>query len=595
MNSNWRNNHLKKHTLSLNVTKKSISVLRRRFVNFSSLFAIIMIVNLVCIPLPLTEPSKISAGPTIPWNVVDTFWGTLNAPMEAAPGDNNIPLSVIIQYTGSTVPVTGVSIKLDVNPGIYEDPPFMTPWDTDPVSYPTLINSVEKTSPFNPGDTGIIQYMLNINQNALINEIYPMQLRIMYFENDLGDLTYKVEKLTIIAYILGRARFEIDLLESILVAEQETQIPLNIRNIGSASANDVQVVIAIPPPLIIMDGTASRELDQVAAQSTSELKFSLLAPGLSIAGTYQLVIILYYKDPVGTIQSVTHYGGLVVHGSTKASLSDLQVEFSGTNITGGQTTPLSIQISNIGSNSVHDVTVMLDLPPPLILIGMDNRWHFSELSLQHPQNLSLNLYAPESVIGFTYPIMITTTFKDLDGVIHTQIHTLGLLVVGNIDLLIYELIAHPSNVTTVAGKFTISGNILNQGNIEAMYVNLTLIEDINFLTAPESTYYVGQIDSNAPIPFALTGFLNDSVGDGNYSLTILLSYRDNYGGYYTISTSTLIRVNLDDPTGSSESSQPRIIDRITRFYFRPLPLFLTAIVVIILWRILRKSDNDDDY
>ena len=594
MKSYWRNKHLKKHTLSLNVTKKSIIVLRRRFVNFSSLFAIIMIVNLVCIPLPLTEPSKIYAGPTIPWNVVDTFWGTLNAPMEAAPGDNNIPLSVIIQYTGSTVPVTGVSIKLDVNPGIYEDPPFMTPWDTDPVSYPTLIGGVTKTSPFNPGDTGIIQYMLNINQNALINEIYPMQLRIMYFENELGDLTYKVEKLTIIAYILGRARFEVDLLETILVAEQETQIPLNISNIGSASANDVQVVVTIPPPLILMDETASWNLDQVAANSNSEINLSLFAPELSIAGTYQLVIVLYYKDPVGTIQSVTHYGGLVVHGSTKSSSSDLQLEFSVTNITGGQTTPLSLQITNIGSNSVHDVTVILDLPPPLILIGMDNRWHFSQLPLQHPQNLSLNLYAPESVIGFTYPIMITTTFKDLNGVNQAQTQTLGLLVVGNIDLLIYELIVYPSDVP-VAGNFTISGTILNKGNIEAMYVNLTLIEDINFRTTSVSTYYVGQIDPNAPIPFALTGFLQDSVGVGTYSLTIMLSYRDNYGGYYTISATTPINVIPADQTGSPVSSQPRIISRITRFYFRPLPLFLTAIVIIILWRILRKSDDDDAY
>ncbi len=74
MNSYWRNKPLKKHTRNLNITKKSITVYRKRFVNFSSLFAIIMIVNLVCIPLPLSEPSKVSAGPTIPWNVVDTYW-----------------------------------------------------------------------------------------------------------------------------------------------------------------------------------------------------------------------------------------------------------------------------------------------------------------------------------------------------------------------------------------------------------------------------------------------------------------------------------------------------------------------------------------
>lgn len=550
----------------------------------------IVILSLIFVSLWMPNLFNVSARPKQPWNIVDAFWGTQTNPMEAGPGDQHVPLSIIIQYVPEEqVTATGISMELIPNG------PFSNPLvgNTTPVAYPTVFGGLTATeTEFNPGDTGIVQFIVNIHSNVQATNIYKMYLRIMYFEKPLtGELNYEQVTMSFTVQVLGRPQLEVNLPNTILLTEQTTDITIEIGNTGSAVANDVQVEMTIPPPLIVIEGTTSWELGQLAVDTTQKIRVPLYAPKISLTSTYQLVILVFYRDQTGITRSETHYGGVVVHGNTDRTTNHLEVEFSVGNITAGKSNSLLIQVMNPNSNAVFDARVGLELPPPLILMGMDNQWQFEQIPTQSGQEIPVEIYAPEAGMGYTYPIVVTIAFKDHMGVDQIETRTLGLLVIGDIDLLVYELVTFPLQVP-VGGNFTVSGSILNRGNVEAMYTNVTIVEDTNFFTTASSTYYVGQIDPNAPIPFALTGYLQPEIGEGTYPLSIVVAYRDNFGGRYTLTTTLPVIVV---PAGQvmATTSAPSVTQRFTSTFFRPLPLLITAIVIIILWRILRKSEEED--
>jgi len=579
--------------------KKILKALKNGLLKQRALFTGLVVLGLMVATLPLSEQSKGQITPTIPWNVVETFWGTITNPMAVGPGDQNVPLSVIIQYTGSNVSVTGISIKLELFTGMYEDPPFTNPLG-DPVTYPTLLGGAptqSQTGPFNPGDVGVVQFQFNINPNITLNEPYPLMLQIMYFEKDvsinpLGDLIYKEYWQSFKVKVLGRPRFDVNILDGPLVVEEDSSISIRLVNNGTADANNVNVDLTLPPPLILTKGSTGHwEIEQIAVQDLYDINITAYAPRISVAGTYQLGILITWRDQSGFIQSETHSGGVVVHGNTERPTSDLKVEFSESSITGGRNNPILLRVSNNGAGNALDTRITVELPPPLILKGMDNQWYVEQLLAQSFKEFNITIYAPEAAIGFTYPVAVTMIFKDHMGIEQMELRQLGLMVIGEIDLLVYDFSLFPPEVP-VNSNVTVSGSLLNRGNVEAMYVNVTLVGDAYFRTTAMSTYYVGQVDPNAPIPFALTAFLQEGVEEGTYSLTILIEYQDSYGGEYSLTKTTSVLVIPAEQVGPAETPSPDIIQRISDTLLRPIPLFFIALVIVILWRILRRKEEE---
>ncbi len=579
--------------------KKILQAFKNSLMKQRMLISGLVVLGLMATTLPLSEQSKGQITPTIPWNVVETFWGTITNPMAVGPGDQNVPLSVIIQYTGSNISVTGISIKLELFTGMYEDPPFTNPLG-DPITYPTLLGGAptqSQTGPFNPGDVGVVQYQLNINPNITLNEPYPLMLQIMYFEKDvtnnpLGDLIYKEYWQLFKVIVLGRPRFDVNILDGLLVVEEDSSITIRLVNNGTADANNVNVDLTLPPPLILTKGSTGHwEIEKIAIQDLYEINITAYAPRISVAGTYQLGILITWRDQSGFILSETHSGGVIVHGNTERPTSDLKVEFSDSNITGGRNNPIILRISNNGAGNALDTRITMELPPPLILIGMDNHWYVEQLPAQSFKEFNITIYSPEVAIGFTYPVAVSMIFKDHMGIEQMEIRQLGLLVIGEIDILLYDINLFPLEVP-VDSNVTVSGSLLNRGNVEAMYVNVTLVRDAHFRTTAMSTYYVGQIDPNAPIPFALTAFLQEGIEEGTYSLTILIEYQDNYGGHFTLTKSIPISVIPAEQVGRIETPSPDIAQRIFDSLLRPIPLFIIALVIVVLWRILTRKEEE---
>jgi hypothetical protein len=193
----------------------------------------------------------------------------------------------------------------------------------------------------------------------------------------------------------------------------------------------------------------------------------------------------------------------------------------------GLNNTLTITVTNnyIGYIAIYDVDIAVSLPAPLVLVG-DNHNHYDSIQLGQSVTVSFPVYAPSSAAGNSYQGTITATYKQLGDVSYTQeSHALGVSVTGYINLVIYGVQLTPSQITP-GGNTTISGNVLNNGNLAAYNANVTVTSD---QLAPDQSpsVFLGEVDPNIPRPFSVLVVFKPNVQPGNYSVTLVVSATDN--------------------------------------------------------------------
>ena len=88
---------------------------------------------------------------------------------------------------------------------------------------------------------------------------------------------------------------------------------------------------------------------------------------------------------------------------------------------------------------------------------------------------------------------------------------------------IYSVVVSPST-TVPAGNITISGNLLNIGQISVYNTNVTISSPV---LVRSTSIIVGQVDPNVPRPFSSGVQLRRDITPGTYSVTISVTYVDS--------------------------------------------------------------------
>ena len=218
------------------------------------------------------------------------------------------------------------------------------------------------------------------------------------------------------------------------------------------------------------------------------------------------------------------------------SAAHLTVSFTGQNVTAGFNSTVTVAILNnwIGYssiyNAIYDVDISVSFPSssPLTIYG-DNHWHFDSILFGQTVTLTFNVYAPLTTtptVPNSYAGSISATYKQLGNTAYTtESHDITIAVSGWINLILYGTIALPPSATP-GGNTTISGNILNSGNLAAFNVNVSVVSNILAPNVPASAF-IGEVDSNIPRPFSMLVVFKQNIPVGNYSLTVTVTGFDN--------------------------------------------------------------------
>ncbi len=213
--------------------------------------------------------------------------------------------------------------------------------------------------------------------------------------------------------------------------------------------------------------------------------------------------------------------GVVNSGPVTRFALDVQ----GNHLTAGFNNTVKIALTNKGEN-VYDLDTALTLPPPLTLSG-DNHWRAQSVKRNGSLTIETLIYAPASAIGNTFAASVVLTYKELGYVYYTsEMHSLGFVVHGWVKMVAYGVAVSPEEAEP-GTDVTISANLLNQGNVAAMYTNVTLLPAESLILREESTSYVGQVDPNSPAPFSLTASVDPNAKNGTYTVRIAVFYQDD--------------------------------------------------------------------
>ena len=212
------------------------------------------------------------------------------------------------------------------------------------------------------------------------------------------------------------------------------------------------------------------------------------------------------------------------HAQTAAHLT---VSITGQNMVAGLNNTMTVTVTNnySGYIAIYDVDITVSLPAPLVLLG-DNNWHYNSIQYGQSVTVTFPVYAPSSAAGTSYQGTVTGTYKQLGDVSYTQeTHSLGVSVTGYITLVVYEIQFTPSTISS-GGNTTISGNVLNSGNLASYNANVTVESDV-IIGGPQNSVFLGEVDPNIPRPFSVLIVFKPNLAPGNYTVTVKVSVTDN--------------------------------------------------------------------
>lgn len=238
------------------------------------------------------------------------------------------------------------------------------------------------------------------------------------------------------------------------------------------------------------------------------------------------------------------------------------------------------------------------------IIGADS-CKFDKITEGDSVEFPIIIFVPEEAAGNSYTLDIVLTYKRLGYISSiTEGYAIGFNVQEKeewIELVFYELV-EPDPARPGASIF-FSANILNKGNIPAMYANISLLENDMLINQLESSTYLGQIDPNSPAAFDLEASVKPGSKQGSYTAEIRVSYEDEDNVPYTVTHQIRFSViELEEeraPQGPLES----ILGPIRNIFFQSsspgsnhgaspilsvIPLFILVVVIISIIVFVRR-------
>ncbi len=255
----------------------------------------------------------------------------------------------------------------------------------------------------------------------------------------------------------------------------------------------------------------------------------------------------------------------------------LTVTIEGQVLTAGFNNNVTLTVTNsypaqsiYPSSAIYDVDVAVSIPTPLQMSG-DNHWHYDSLALQQSVSIGFQVYAATAAVGSAYEGTVTLTYRQLGDVSYTsESHSIGFQVQGWIKLVLYGIQLTPST-SVPGGNVTISGSLLNSGNLAAYNANVT-VESEALAPGTQASVFLGEIDPNIPRPFSLLVNFKKTLTNGTYPILVRVSAVDTNRPVYPYNVQQASQVQITIPavqtrTQTRQTGVTAILLEVLRFLY----------------------------
>ena len=430
-------------------------------------------------------------------------WGNdINNPIKAHPGEKEVPLTVEVQNLSPNLTIKGVSaiLKLQNSPftDIYGNP------EASATGKPTVGEVLKPTDEIKPKSFFTLTFTLNIDDDAVPGTyIQPM----------------------IVNYSVGSDNEYVE----------GTPQNLSVKIVISKIESTIKVEVS---PQVIEEGEYVRVTGSISpVPENATVTLTYIGPKRAVNNSVKVNIDGTFSDSFkpdinGTWNLNASWPGNAKYEGNWTSISfevrpptSISIVTSNNRIVGGLDNEFTVTIVNDGKIPISALEASLSLPNPLVVHGKE-RWRIEFLNVGDNSSIKFTIFAPDSSIGSTYAGTFEVNYRDNYGESHSEKFTLGLIVIGRVELILYDKIVRPQPVEN-GSKFEFSATLLNRGTVSAMYVNVSILPSPILYLTSESKTYIGEVEENSQSPFTVGACIREDVKNGTYPITIKITYRDD--------------------------------------------------------------------
>jgi hypothetical protein len=246
---------------------------------------------------------------------------------------------------------------------------------------------------------------------------------------------------------------------------------------------------------------------------------------------------------------------------------------------------VTVEISNTGTAPLSNVKIVLQNTQTSVsatanpitnvesVVFDQNEWDIGTIDSKSSKKFSFKVFVPENVRTETLHTPLQIIYFNAHGDKITDNRTVDFYINGLIDAKIYNV-----GVIDLSGKQTIIGEIINEGNINALFSFVTL-EPLGDSNIKQVTQFVDELEIDSPVPFNIPVEFDGEPKYGEHDIRITVRYKDDLRNENIITYDTT--VTLADTT---KAPPPTIAD------FAPMivGIAVAAIVGVVVLKKMKK-------
>lgn len=216
---------------------------------------------------------------------------------------------------------------------------------------------------------------------------------------------------------------------------------------------------------------------------------------------------------------------------------------------------VTIEITNTGTAPLANVKVILqnteapsDRSTTLTnienVVFDQNEWDVGTIDAKSAKKFTFSVYVPEGVRTETLHTPLMVSYFNAHGDKIEDKRTVDFYIHGLIDARIYDI-----RVIELANQQTIIGDIINEGNINALFAFVTL-EPLEGSNIKKVTQFIDELETDSPVPFNIPVEFDGEPKYGDHKIKITVRYKDDLRQEHTVSETAT--VNIKDLTKKPE-------------------------------------------
>lgn len=510
---------------------------------------------------------------------LDAFWTDRTSPppqgeflekVEVGPGDGASVLAVTLVNRGLS-DITSVTGFLTLPSGFRAS-------GTDSREVVATSNEVVEA-----GGVFTLFFQVDVRDNTSVKE-YTGDLKVNYSRiAEVGQ--FRTAEISFPFLLTGRVILDASA-TSRLAPGESSEVAMTLSNKGSAPATGVVVTLAgstgitetVPNASAISVGQKTFDIGVIEPGQSKEFQTTIFASKSASETLQTMNLDIAYGNAYGVRKTTTVPVGLIVQPKPPESVLSVAPADNSSNILSGKIVDLNFVVSNIGGRPLSDVIISLKPQSESLQIIGESKWIVKEMPVDYNQKYTTRVYAASDLISKPTSFDVVIEYI-LSGEAKTETLSLGAYVDGEITVRAYEI-----EVTYIGGRPNITGNLLNEGNVLALFTTIEVTKADELVAFLPPQQYLGDLTENSPLPFSIPIVLKEGVTEGVYPVTLKVQYKDNLRELHTFEVTQDVPYRPDASATNSSANEASSGSLIL-----PIAIGIAAAVIIAVFLIRRKK------